>query len=99
MIGEGPDAAAFDPTHGLVFSSNGEGTLSVIRQDSPDHYTVVNSVATKRGARTMAMDSAQGKIYLVSADFGPPPAATPEHPHPRPVPLPSTVTVLVVSKR
>ena len=98
-IGDGPDAAAFDATRGLVFSSNGEGTLSVVRQDSPDRYTVVNSVTTKRGARTMAMDSARGKIYLVSADFGPPPAATPEHPHPRPAPLPDTVTVLVVSKR
>jgi YVTN family beta-propeller protein len=98
-IGEGPDAAAFDAARGLVYSSNGEGTLSVVRQDSPDRYTVVNSVATKRGARTMAMDSARGKIYLVSADFGPPPAATPEHPHPRPTPLPNTVTVLVVSKR
>jgi YVTN family beta-propeller protein len=98
-IGEGPDAVAFDATRGLVFSSNGEGTLSVVRQNSPDRYSVVSSVATKRGARTMAMDSARGKIYLVSADFGPPPAATPEHPHPRPAPLPDTVAVLVVSKR
>jgi YVTN family beta-propeller protein len=98
-IGEGPDAVAFDTTRGLIFSSNGEGTLSVVKQGSPDRYTVVDSVATKAGARTMALDSARGKIYLVSADLGPPPAATPEHPHPRPVPIPNTVTVLVVSKR
>jgi YVTN family beta-propeller protein len=98
-IGDGPDAVAFDAARGLVFSSNGEGTLSVVRQESPDRYTVVNSVTTQRGARTMAVDSAHGKIYLVSAEFGPPPPATPEHPHPRPTPLPDTFTVLVVSKK
>jgi YVTN family beta-propeller protein len=98
-IGEGPDAAAFDAKRGLVFSSNGDGTLSVVRQESPAHYTVVDSLATQRGARTMALDAVHGKVYLVSADFGPPPPATAEHPHPRPAPLPNTFTVLVVSKR
>jgi hypothetical protein len=97
-IGEGPDAVAFDAKRGLTFSSNGEGTLSVVKQESPARYTVVTSVATQPGARTMALDSAHGKVYTVSADFGPPPAATPEHPHPRPTPLPDTFTVLVVSK-
>jgi YVTN family beta-propeller protein len=97
-IGEGPDAVAFDAKRGLVFSSNGEGTLSVVKQESPAHYTVVTSVATQAGARTMALDSAHGKVYTVSADLGPPPAATPERPHPRPTPLPDTFTVLVVSK-
>jgi YVTN family beta-propeller protein len=97
-IGEGPDAVAFDAKRGLVFSSNGEGTLSVVKQESPARYTVATSVATQLGARTMALDSAHGKVYTVSADFGPAPAATPEHPHPRPAPLPETFTVLVVSK-
>jgi YVTN family beta-propeller protein len=97
-IGEGPDAVAFDAKRGLVFSSNGEGTLSVVKQESPAHYTVVSSVATQPGARTMALDSAHGKVYTVSSDFGPPPAATPERPHPRPTPLPDTFVVLVVSK-
>jgi hypothetical protein len=46
----------------------------------------------------MALDSAHGKVYTVSAEFGPPPAPTPDHPHPRPAPLPDTFTVLVVSK-
>ncbi len=97
-IGDGPDAAAFDAKHGLVFSSNGEGTLSVVKQESPAHYTVVASVATQVGARTMALDSVHGKIYTVSADWGPPPAPTPDRPHPRPTPLPDTFNVLVVSK-
>jgi YVTN family beta-propeller protein len=97
-IGEGPDAVDYDAKRGLVFSSNGEGTLSVVKQESPARYTVGTSVATQAGARTMALDSAHGKVYTVSAEFGPPPAATPEHPHPRPTPLPETFTVLVVSK-
>jgi YVTN family beta-propeller protein len=95
-IGEGPDAAAFDAKRGLAFSSNGDGTLTVVRQQSADAYAVQATVPTQRGARTMALDAAGGKIYLVSADFGPPPAATPEQPHPRPVPLPDSFTVLVV---
>ena len=95
-IGEGPDAAAFDAKRGLVFSSNGDGTLTVVRQDSADHYTVQATVPTQRGARTMALDTARGRVYLVSADFGPLPAATPEQPHPRPVPIPDTFNVLVV---
>lgn len=95
-IGEGPDAAAFDAKRGLVFSSNGDGTLTVVRQDSADHYSVQATVPTQRGARTMALDEAGGKVYLVSADFGPPPAATSEQPHPRPVAIPDTFTVLVV---
>jgi YVTN family beta-propeller protein len=95
-IGEGPDAAAFDAKRGLAFSSNGDGTLTVVRQQSADAYAVQATVPTQRGARTMALDAAGGKIYLVSADFGPPPAATPEQPHPRGVPLPDSFTVLVV---
>lgn len=95
-IGEGPDAAAFDAQRGLVFSSNGDGTLTVVRQESADRYRVAETVQTKRGARTMALDAASGKVYLVTADFAPPPAPTPDQPHPRPVPVPDTLTVLVV---
>jgi YVTN family beta-propeller protein len=95
-IGEGPDAAAFDPKRGLAFSSNGEGTLTVVHQESADRYRVTESVPTQRGARTMALDPASGKVYLVSAGFGPAPAPTPEQPHPRPAPIPDTFTVLVV---
>jgi YVTN family beta-propeller protein len=98
-VGEGPDAAAFDPKRGLVFSSNGDGTLTVVREESADRYSVQATVPTQRGARTMALDPATGKVYAVTADFGPPPAATPEQPHPRPVPVPDTFTVLVIGAR
>jgi YVTN family beta-propeller protein len=98
-VGDGPDAAAFDPKRGLAFSSNGDGTLTVVREESADRYSVQATVPTQRGARTMALDPATGKVYVVTADFGPPPAATPEQPHPRPVPVPDTFTVLVIGAR
>jgi DNA-binding beta-propeller fold protein YncE len=98
-IGEGPDAAAFDATRKLVLSSNGEGTLTVVKQESADAYRVAETVKTQRGARTMALDPASGKVYLATADFGPPPAATAEQPHPRPAAIPGSFTLLVVGTR
>jgi YVTN family beta-propeller protein len=95
-IGEGPDAAAFDDKRGLVLSSNGEGNLTLVREESADQYRVVDTVKTQRGARTMALDPVSGKVYLVTADFMPAPAPTPEQPRPRPAPVPDTFTVLVV---
>ncbi|HXQ64070.1 MAG TPA: YncE family protein [Steroidobacteraceae bacterium] len=96
-IGDAPDAAAFDAAHGFVFSSNGDGTLTVIRQDSADAYSVAATLATQRGARTMALDPATRRIYLVTAEFGPPPPPTPEHPKPRPEPRPDSFVVLVAA--
>jgi YVTN family beta-propeller protein len=95
-IGKGPDAAAYDEKRGLVFSSNGEGTLTVVRQESADHYSVLDTVKTQAGARTLALDPASGRVYLVTAEFGPAPTPTTEQPHPRPVPIPDSFTVLVV---
>jgi hypothetical protein len=68
-IGEGTDAAAFDPNRHLIFSSNREGTLSVIAEQSPTHYVPLAPVPTEFGARTMALDPRSGRIYLVAADF------------------------------
>lgn len=84
-IGAGPDGAAFDPKHGLAFSSNGQdGTVTVVREVSPDKYEVVDNVATARGARTIAIDTTNGHLYVPTAKFGATPAATAERPHPRP---------------
>jgi YVTN family beta-propeller protein len=96
-IGRGPDAAAYDEKRRLVFSSNGEGTLTVVKQESPDHYSVLETVKTQAGARTMALDPSTGRVYLVTAEFGPAPAATAEQPRPRPAVLPDSFTVLVVA--
>jgi DNA-binding beta-propeller fold protein YncE len=97
-IGDGVDADRFDPETKLAFASCGEGVLTVIKEDSPDKFTVAQNVTTERGARTMALDLKQHKIYLVTAKFGPAPAATAEQPHPRPSILPGTFEVLVVGK-
>ena len=94
-IGEGVDANAFDPGTGLAFSSNGAGTLTVVHEDSPDKFTVVGNVETQRGARTMALDLKTHNVFLVTAEFGPPPPATAEHPRPRPTVKPGTFTLLV----
>ena len=97
-IGSGVDANAFDAGNGLAFSSNGDGTLTVVKADGNDSFTVRQNVTTRRGARTMALDEKSHQIYLVTSDFGPAPAATPEVPHPRPPLVPGTFTVLVVGR-
>jgi DNA-binding beta-propeller fold protein YncE len=97
-IGQGVDASAFDPATGLAFASNGEGTLTVVREDSPDKFTVVGTVPTQRGARTMALDAKTHRIYLSTAEFGPPPAPTAERPNPRPPMIPGTFTILVLDR-
>jgi DNA-binding beta-propeller fold protein YncE len=71
-IGDGPDAAGFDPVTQMVFASNGEGTLTVAHEDSPDKYTVIENVPTKKTARTMALDLKTHNIFLPAADFDPP---------------------------
>lgn len=97
-IGSGVDAAAFDAKRGLAFASNGEGTLTVVREDGPNKFSVLENATTERGARTMALDETSGKAYLPTADFGPPPAPTADRPHPRPSIVPGSFRVLVVSR-
>jgi YVTN family beta-propeller protein len=98
-IGEHPDAAGYDQKRGIVYSSNGEGTLSIVHQDAADRYSVLQTLPTQRGARTMALDEATGKVYLATADFGPAPAASAEQPRPRPALIPDSFVVLVVGGR
>lgn len=96
-IGDGPDAAGYDPAKKLAFSSNGEGTLTVVKQDGPDKYTVLANVATERSARTMTLDTKTHKIYLSAAQFGEAPPATADNPRPRPKIVPGSFHILVVS--
>jgi hypothetical protein len=99
-IGTGVDALEFDPQHALIFFSTGggDGALSIFHEDSPDKYTLVQTVKTLPGARTMALDRETGKVYSPVADLGPAPAATPDNPRPRPARLPGTFSVLVVGQ-
>ena len=95
-IGEGVDGVAFDPRQQLVFSSNGEGTLTVIHEDDPDHFSVIENVPTQKSGRTIALDPRDGTVYIPAAELGPPPAPTPERPHPRPSIVPGSFRVVVV---
>ncbi len=72
-IGGGVDAGAFNPNTQQIFMSCGEGVLTVIHEDSPDKYSVVQTVPTVRGARTMALDSQTNTVYSVTAQFDPTP--------------------------
>lgn len=96
-IGDSPDAAGFDAKTGVAFSSNGQGTLSVIDTRRAG-YPTLQTVTTAKGARTMAYDAATGKLFLSSAHFGPAPAPTAAVPHPRPVTLPGSFEIIVVSR-
>jgi DNA-binding beta-propeller fold protein YncE len=97
-IGDGVDGTAFDPATGLGYSSNGEGTMTVIKEETPDKFTVVETVPTRKGARTIALDEKTHSLFLPTAQYGPPPAPTAEQPHPRPTVVPDTFVVLVVSR-
>jgi DNA-binding beta-propeller fold protein YncE len=98
-IGDGVDATAFDPERGLAFAScGGDGVLTVVKEDSPDKFSVAENIPTQKGARTMALDTKTHKAFVVTAQFGPRPAPTTDNPHPRPAILPDSFVVLVVGK-
>jgi WD40 repeat protein len=97
-IGDGVDADRFDPDTHLAFASCGEGVLTVVHEDTPDKFTVQENVSTQRGARTMELDPKTHNLFVVTAQYGPPPAATADQPHPRPAILPDTFALLVVGK-
>jgi DNA-binding beta-propeller fold protein YncE len=92
-IGEGVDANEFDPGTQLAFAANGDGTLSVVHEDSPDKYTLVENLATKAGARSLALDAKTHNIFLAAADFDPP---TPGQAHP--TMKPGTFAILVFAR-
>ncbi|HEX4046385.1 MAG TPA: YncE family protein [Elusimicrobiota bacterium] len=97
-IGEHPDAAAYDPGTGFAFSSNGGGTLTVVERGADGKYSVAQTVKTRKGARTMALDSQTHRALLVTAEFGPAPKPTSEQPRPRPSIKPGTFTLLVYGR-
>jgi DNA-binding beta-propeller fold protein YncE len=98
-IGEGVDGTEFDPATGFAFASNGQSaTLTVVHEDSPDKFSVVENVPTQRGARTMALDPKAHEVFLVTADFGPPPVPTATNPRPFPTIVPDSFVVLVFGR-
>ena len=96
-IGIHVDATVYEPSTGLVFNAN-NGSVTVIHQDSPDKYSIVETVETQFKANTMALDPKTHKIYLTTAEFGPAPEATQETPKPARPMLPGTFKVLVFGR-
>jgi len=97
-IGDHVDGTYFDPASATIFSSNGDGTLTVIHEDSPDKYTLVENVATEEGAKTLGFDSKTGRIFLSTAQREAAPTPTKEDPKPHRKIVPGTFHILVVGK-
>ena len=95
-IGENVDGVAFDPVKKRIYTSNGEGSVTVVQEVTPNEYKVVETIPTQRGARTITINPKTHRIYLPTAEFGPPPAATKENPNPRPSIKPGTFTILEI---
>jgi DNA-binding beta-propeller fold protein YncE len=87
-IGDHVDATAFDPSTGLIFNANGEGTITVIHEDDANHYSVVETVKTQPGAKTLALDPKTHKLFLSVADRSGPKGAI----------VPGSFTILVVAQ-
>ncbi len=93
--GSGADGCAFDPSSGLVFVPCGEGLTTIAKEETPDRLTVVQTLKTQRGARTIALDPKTHRIFLPTAEFGPTPSPSPGEKPGRPPILPNTCKLLV----
>ena len=107
-IGTGTDGATFNPNTMEAFSSNGDGTLTVIKENSPTSFVVEQNVTTMRGAKTLTMDTKTNHVLLIAAEYGPPPAPPADAPPPdatkkggrgpRAPMLPDSFSIVVVGK-
>jgi hypothetical protein len=98
-IGKGVDGAVFNPKTMEAFTSQGDGTLSVIKENSPTSFAVEQTLETKPSAKTLTLDSKTGEIYLIAADFTPPPTPPPAGGRPnRGQMVPDSFSILVVGK-
>lgn len=96
-IGARNDAAKFDPGLKLVFASNGDGTLNILREVSADKFSAVETVKTEFGARTMAVDPKTHRLFLPSADFDPVPSSTKDATTARRTIRPGSFRILVLA--
>jgi hypothetical protein len=97
-IGDRVDANIFDPSTSTVASATREGTLHIFHEDSPDKLSMVETVKTEFGAKTMGLDMKTHNLYLTTSDFGPAPAPTDKQPNPQPVATPGTFRLLIYGK-
>ena len=101
-LGKGTDGAVFNPATMEVFSSQGDGTLTVIKENSPTSFAVEQTLQTMPRAKTLTLDKKTGKLFLITAEFGPVPAPAPDAAPgarpPRAPMIPDSFTILVVGK-
>lgn len=98
-IGASPDGAEFDEDKGLAFSSNRDGTLTVVKESSPLHFEAIQTLQTHKGSKTMILDQKSHQIYIPAAEYGKTPEVTKENPKPRPQLIPDSFKILVVGEK
>src|SRR3989441_1904098 len=94
-IGDRVDTTIFDPETGMIASATREGTIHIFHEDTPDTYSIVETVKTEFGAKTLAHDPKTHNLYTDTSDFGPAPAPTAKQANPQPVAKPGTFRVLI----
>ena len=97
--GEDPDGLVFDPKSGNIFTSNPDGTVTILHEDSPDKYSPVQTVVSAIGAKTIALDEKTGRVVLCAPKFGPKPAQVKGGPKPRAPTLPGTFEAIVIGAK
>ena len=95
-IGEGVDGVSFDPGLNRVYTSNGEGTMTVVQEKDANTFVVLENVRTQKVARTITVNTKTHRLYLPTAEYGAAPAPTTDNPHPRAGIKPGTFTVLEI---
>jgi YVTN family beta-propeller protein len=98
-IGKLTDGAIFNGQSKLVACSNGEGTITIVKEWAPDKFEVIDTIVTARGAKTLAFDSKTEHLYTVTAQLGDTPAPTAANPKPRPAIIPGTFMLLEYGKK
>lgn len=96
-VGDGPDAAGFDPKAQLAFASSGDGILAVV--DTAHGYKTIESLPTMKGGRTMAYDEGSDRVYVLAAEYGARPEPTTANPRPRPAVVPDSFQVVVIGRK
>jgi len=97
-IGEGCDGVAFDSANKFAYSANGEGTMTVVKEENENTFKVIETVTTQKGAKTIALNTTTHEVYSPTAEFGERPEPTKENPKPRPKIKPNSFVVLVIEE-